>query len=331
MPNVKISFECQRDTAEIWEGLLASLDPEAVVGQEAVSLDQGQDLTSGDRVRLVAYLSEQVEPARLDGLAEIGAALTGESAQLAQEELPDVDWVSESQRGLALVQAGRVVVRSVEDHGPLAPNLVELRIEAANAFGTGHHGTTHGCLLSLLELLRRERVAEAKSMRLADIGCGTGVLAYAAAKLVKPGPKIVASDIDARAIVTARKNARANRVQQRTRFYVAPGVEHRQLRGGGQFDLVFANILSGLLVDMAPRLAPVVKSGGRLILSGLLVGHATTIERSYRALGFRIEGRHVQDDWVVLRLRKIRNVVPRTRQRGDQRFHPNRGGNWMHW
>ena len=332
MPNSKVSFDCLREHAEIWEGLLAGLDDAgAVVGQEAVSTANGNDLTSGDYVRLVAYFEGEFAYTALEPLIELGRAITGQRVDLDLEILADEDWATKSQQGLERLKVQRLLVMSAEDEAPVPAGSLPLRIQAANAFGTGHHGTTYGCLQTVQHLNKRLRRPQARSYRIADVGCGTALLAFAAAKVMNPRSPILASDIDARAIPTAMANAKANQVARRVNFFVAPDVRHPRYRRRCGFDLVFANILSGLLIDMAPRLSQVVRPGGRLVLAGLLIDHAVSVERAYRHLGYRLEKRLHSGDWAVLTLRRIRPVAPRVSQRGDQRFHPLKGGQWMHW
>ena len=331
MPNTKISFLCRREHAEIWEGLLAGLDPLAVVGQEAVSTDNGDDLTSGDLVRLVAFTSAEMNEADVSPTFALGAQITAESPDYALEVLVDEDWAAKSQQGLERLRVGRLLVKSPEDTGAVPGGLIPITIQAANAFGTGHHGTTYGCLAQVQTLAKRIRQPQRVKLRIADVGCGTALLAFAAAKLMRPETSILASDIDARAIPTAVTNAAANKVSKKTEFFVAADVQHQRFRTGPKHDLVFANILSGLLVDMAPRLSQVVKPGGRLVLAGLINDHAETVERAYRHLGYRLEKRLKSGDWSVLTLRRVKFVVTRCSRRGDQRFHPLKGGNWMHW
>ena len=331
MPNSKVSFDCPRVHAEIWEGLLASLDAGAVVGQEAVSTANGEDLTSGDDVRLVAYFDGVLTPEDLEPIAALGLAITGQAATMSIELLADEDWAAKSQQGLERLRVERLLVMSAEDEALVPAGVLPIRIQAANAFGTGHHGTTHGCLQTVQYLNKRVRRGQARAFRIADVGCGTALLAFAAAKIMNPRSPVVASDIDARAIPTAVANAKANQVSRRVNFFVAPDVRHPRYRRHQGFDLVFANILSGLLVDMAPRLSQVVRPGGRLVLAGLLIDHAVTVERAYRHLGYRLEKKIHAGDWAVLTLRRIRPVTPRISQRGDQRFHPLKGGQWMHW
>jgi ribosomal protein L11 methyltransferase len=202
------------------------------------------------------------------------------------------DWVAASLEGLEPVRAGRFLVHGAHRRAALLPNDIGIEIEASLAFGTGHHGTTRGCLLALDHLLRQSR-----PRRVLDVGTGTGVLAIAAAKALR-GP-IIAGDIDPAAIGVASANARVNGVASLIRFYVAPGLRHR-LVARGQFDLILANILARPLARMAPTLAAALEPHGRLILSGLLEADAPGILAAFRAHGIRLASRLAIEGWVTL-------------------------------
>ncbi len=210
------------------------------------------------------------------------------------------DWVAQVRRELSPVHAGRFVVHGRHDRGAVALNRTGLEIEAAMAFGTGHHATTLGCLLALDGLLLRG----VRPRRVADIGCGTGVLAMAAARAF-PGARVVASDIDPVAVATARANARANRVGGRTVFACAPGFRHALLRQAGPYGLVFANILAAPLRRLAPQMASAVAPGGMVILSGILARQAPGVEAVYRSHGFGPAERRRIGDWVILVMRRL--------------------------
>lgn len=212
-------------------------------------------------------------------------------------ELPARDWVAASLEGLAPVRAGRIVVHGFHDRRALRAGDIGIEIEAALAFGTGHHGTTRGCLLVLADARREGPLGD-----VLDVGTGTGVLAIAAAKL--GARRVVAGDIDAVAVEVARDNARLNGVR-RIRFYAAPGVRHAAAGGGRRgFDVVLANILQRPLLRLAPALAGRVARGGRLILSGLLVRDVPAILSAYRGVGFALERRRVLEGWATLTLRR---------------------------
>lgn len=234
---------------------------------------------------------------RPDGVVlDLLAAAHG-ARPFAVSKLDDRDWVAQVRRELAPVAAGRFVVHGGHDAGCVPLNRIGLMIEAAMAFGTGHHPTTVGCLLALERLARRGRVA-----RVADVGCGTGVLALAAIRLWRIGA--VAGDIDAVAVATAQANARANRAAARLRVVRSAGFRAGALRDGPAFDLVFANILARPLKRLAPDMAQRVRPGGHAILSGLLTRQAPGVEAVYRAWGFVPEARLRLGEWTTLTLRR---------------------------
>ncbi len=213
----------------------------------------------------------------------------------AVSELPETDWVAHVRRELAPVEAGRFFLYGSHDADRVPPGRVGLLIEAAMAFGTGHHGTTRACLLAL------DRLAEAgfAARTVADIGCGTAVLALAAAR-VWPEARILASDIDPVAVEVAQANARANGLAGRVECLAAEGFDHPVLAAAGRFDLVFANILMGPLIGLAPAMADSVAPGGHAILSGILQDQVPAIVDSYLPLGFTVSAREDLGDWSAL-------------------------------
>src|SRR5258708_2109317 len=180
------------------------------------------------------------------------------------------DWVAQSLEGLAPVAAGRFVVHGAHDRHRIAPNRIGVEIEAALAFGTGHHGTTLGCLMALDRMLNRRR-----PRRILDIGCGTGVLASAAARASRR--PVVASDIDPVSVEVARNNARLNRAGALVEIIRANGLSDRRMQARAPFDLVFANILLGPLKQLAHPIRRIAAPGARVVISGLLSGQANTV------------------------------------------------------
>ncbi|MFE3836285.1 50S ribosomal protein L11 methyltransferase [Pseudogemmobacter sonorensis] len=234
-----------------------------------------------------------------DGIAlEILATAFGAKSFLVSE-LPEVDWVAKVQRELHPVDAGRFFVYGSHDADKLPEGRVGLQIEATMAFGTGHHGTTLGCLLAF-DRLFSEGFRPAK---VADIGAGTAVLAMAAAKML-PEALVIASDIDPVAVEVARANLAINGLEGRVECLEAAGFDHRRLAAAAPYDLVFANILKGPLVELAPDMAAHVIRGGRIILSGLLVVQAKAIIETYLARGFRLLDRNDLGEWSALILER---------------------------
>jgi ribosomal protein L11 methyltransferase len=228
------------------------------------------------------------------------------------------DWVAASLEGLAPVEAGRFLVHGRHDRARLQANRLGIEIEAALAFGTGHHGTTRGCLLALDYLVKRRRTKKKtatptlplsgggrtrhESLRTLDVGTGTGVLAIAAAKALHR--RVLASDIDPRAVMIARENARLNGATPLIDFIHAAGLDVDRFRARGPFDLILANILLGPLVRLAPRMARLLAPGGRVVLSGLLNNQAQAALVAYRAQGLRLERRILLEGWTTLVLRR---------------------------
>ena len=203
------------------------------------------------------------------------------------------DWVKESLKGLRPVLAGRFVVHGYHDRGRIPRGRIAIEIEAATAFGTGHHGSTRGCLLALDELARGRR-----PRHILDLGTGSGVLAIAAAKLMhRP---VLATDIDRRAVQAARANARHNGVTGALSVVRATGLDAPQIAAGAPFDLVLANILLAPLQQLAAPLARQLMPNGRVVLSGLLAAQANAAIAAYRSQGLVLERSFALDGWVTL-------------------------------
>lgn len=212
------------------------------------------------------------------------------------EKLADADWLAMSLSGLPPVRAGRFFVYGAHDQGIVPHNTVNLKIDAGAAFGTGHHGTTVGCLMAFDELLKRERFE-----RVLDVGCGTGVLAIAAART---GSKVaVGTDIDQPSVRIANENAKLN--QAAARFVHAFGLNDRKVRRHGPYDLVFANILAPPLVALSQDIKNALSLGGVAILSGLLRTQERRVSAAYLARGFVLERRIHRDAWSALVLRRV--------------------------
>jgi ribosomal protein L11 methyltransferase len=225
----------------------------------------------------------------------ISAAGLAAADALAFERIARKDWVLESLHGLKPITAGRFVVHGSHDRGCAPVNRTAIQIEAAQAFGTGHHGTTLGCLLAL-DLLSKS----AKPQRILDVGTGTGVLAIAAARAFRR--PVLASDIDPYAVRIARDNARFNRSAPLVRVCRADGLAGADIRAGAPFDLVFANILLAALQKLAEPLTRLVAPRGRVILSGLLNAQGNAARAAYPH--FILERRIAIDGWATLVLRR---------------------------
>ncbi|WP_426033015.1 50S ribosomal protein L11 methyltransferase [Cypionkella sp. TWP1-2-1b2] len=214
-------------------------------------------------------------------------------------ELPEIDWVAKVRRELSPVEAGRFFVYGSHDADKVPADKIALQIEATVAFGTGHHGTTLGCLRAF-DRLYGEGFRPAK---VADIGCGTAVLALAAAAVL-PDALVIASDIDEVAVDVAEANVAINHMEGRIETMEAAGFAHPRLAEAAPYDLVFANILKGPLVELAPDMAKHLAQNGLIILSGLLVVQAEAITAAYVANGFTPQAREDLGEWSCLVMRR---------------------------
>ena len=212
---------------------------------------------------------------------------------LAFETLAPTDWVTKGLDGLTPVEAGRFVVHGKHHRMRVPANLIAIEIEAALAFGTGHHGTTRGCLIALDRILKARRPRS-----ILDIGTGTGVLAIAAAKALRR--PVLASDIDAPAVRIARENARINRVGAFVEVIDAAGLGKDRFRRHTRFALILANILLSPLQRLATPMAQLAAPGAYVVLSGLLSAQAGTALASYRARGFVLADRVSLGGWTTL-------------------------------
>jgi ribosomal protein L11 methyltransferase len=227
--------------------------------------------------------------------AILGVLAGHPNLRVATEVLADADWLAMALSGLPPVRAGRFFVYGAHDKGLAPASTINLRIEAGAAFGTGHHGTTVGCLLAFDELLKAQAFP-----KVLDVGCGTGVLAIAAART--GSALAVGTDIDADSVRIANENARLNRAG--ARFIHASGLDHPEVRAGKPYDLVFANILAPPLVALAQDIKRALRPGGVAILSGLLRTQERRVLAAYASRGFRLERRIHRDAWAALVLRR---------------------------
>jgi ribosomal protein L11 methyltransferase len=276
-------------------------------------------------------------------------------AAIAFARIKPTDWVRESLAGLQPVVAGRFVVHGAHDRDRVPENRIGIEIEAALAFGTGHHGTTRGCLIALDRIckswsrqdpvirhleVRAKRASKdrrptpfegraarghlrvTKSARVLDLGTGSGVLAIAAARALRR--RVIATDIDAGAVRVAHANARLNRAGGLIEVVKADGVTARALRAHAPFDLIFANILLGPLQRIAAPLVRLTHPGARVVLSGLLPVQANAVIAAYRPLA--LERRLDLDGWTTLVFRRgtRRTVAPLPRPPRAQSFQMNR-------
>ncbi len=225
------------------------------------------------------------------------ATVAGDAAARAVtfEPVPAKDWVAATLADLAPVTAGRFVVHGAHHRTRVPANSIGIEIEAGLAFGTGHHGTTRGCLLALSDMVRR------RPRHVLDLGTGSGVLAIAAAKALRT--RVLASDIDRQAVHTARANARQNGLAPLVECLHAAGLTAPRLAAAAPFDLVLANILLGPLTRLARPLTRLLSPGAHVVLSGLLRAQEPAALAAYRPNGLVLERRIALDEWVTLVLR----------------------------
>jgi ribosomal protein L11 methyltransferase len=270
-------------------------DPDIVISGSEVAEDRPDDW------QFEAWMPRK--PTRADKAAL--AALFREGApDLLVERLPEVDWVTQSQQGVEPIRAGRFFVRTPEFSPPRDATLRDFVIPASRAFGTGQHATTAGCLAMLGEMKARGTLVR----NLADIGTGTGLLAFAALHLW-PSALATVSDIDAVCADVVIDNAARNGIAMGPRagevtMVVADGMAHPLLQVRGPYDLIIANILAGPLIELAPDFARSLVPGGSLLLAGLLETQEAQVRAAARRAGLRLAARLVNGDWSILWLRK---------------------------
>lgn len=238
------------------------------------------------------FAGEAFDADRLRELVEIAAG-PELAATVDFSAVEEKDWVAASLEGLAPVRVGPFMVHGAHDRARLSTNVIGIEIEAALAFGTGHHGTTQGCLAALADAARVGR-----PRRVLDVGTGTGVLAIAAARRFHTN--VVASDIDIVAVRTARANARANKAGPGITLLHAAGADARNIADGGPYDLILANILLPPLKRLARPLRTLLAPGGRIVLSGLLVSQVPAALAAYRCQGLHLVTRRHIEGWATL-------------------------------
>jgi len=292
-----------RDTAHALAGALQNLIEPA---PDALSLfeirDPGSSSPSGplggfpSGWQIDAYFDA---PPSADTLSVDLASIVGcAPPHIDVAQVPDENWVAISQDALPPVRAGGFTIHGSHDRHRvgLSPHAIE--IDAGEAFGTAHHATTYGCLEAIGELTRKFRF-----YNVLDLGCGSGVLAIAVRRR-QPGARILATDIDAHSCHVARANLRINRLTRRIAIATATGLAHPEILQRAPFDLIIANILAAPLIELAPDIARYMRSGGTLVLSGLLVTQSRQIIATYRAAGFQVVSHRRIAEWSTLTLNR---------------------------
>ena len=277
-----------RGPRRVAEAAAEAIDADALLEGATYSiLEEDED---HDVWRIDAFPTAEEEDARLQDLLGGYPEL-----KLTVEALADADWLAMALSGLPPVRAGRFFIYGIHDRGQVPASTVNLRIEAGAAFGTGHHGTTVGCLIAYNDLLKARRFN-----RVLDVGAGTGVLAIAASKT---GTRTaVGTDIDPISVRISNENAALN--HSRARFVHANGLNHRKVRRDAPYDLVFANILARPLVSLSMPIRGALKPGGLVILSGLLRTQERFVKAAYLSHGFRLVRRIHRDAWCTLVMQK---------------------------
>lgn len=300
--NWLFTLPCTRSEAEALhhdDEWVALLDPMPTIVAEEV------EAFNDAKWQVKAYFAEKPDGVILDRLQN--RLPSSANAKPVLELLPDEDWLVMSQQGLKPVSAGRFYVHTSDNKGPVPAGATVFQIEASQAFGTGGHETTSGCLA----MLDRMKMSGLRFNHIADIGTGTGLLAFAARSLW-PSAHITASDIDPVSIDVTAYNADINAVllgqsAGRVALCVAQGTDHDMLQGRAPYDLVIANILAGPLIELASSFAVITQEGGSLILAGLLNTQTDAVLTKYRNHGFRLQRRIDSGDWPCLWLVKRRN------------------------
>ena len=298
----RVTLACTRAEAE---ALPDSEDLFPFASTPPVIVADEPDPARPDDWRIHAYFADQPSNDDLDRLATLAAQSTA-----AIEQLGEDDWVTMSQAGLEPIRAGRFFVHTPVHRDAVPEGATAYEIDAGLAFGTGHHATTAGCLAALDRL----EGAGATFTNIADIGTGTGLLAFAALSLW-PDAKGIATDIDPIAIDVTSDNARINQVRighgaGELLLAVGDGMDHPILTARAPFDLLVANILAGPLIDLAPSFAASVTPGARVVLAGLLDTQADAVIKAYEAQGMALVERR-QGEWCVLVLQAPTASSPR--------------------
>jgi len=299
----KVSLPCTRAEADMIaedQPFLADSDSTpTIVASES-------DSNRPDEWMIDVYCQTEPDAALIDNLLQLSPSAQAAAFQPIVEMLDDEDWVTLSQQGLEPLRAGRFHVHTSSDQPSTDPKLTNLCIDAGQAFGTGHHETTMGCLQSLDRLRRTGQ----RFRNIADVGTGTGLLAFAAHHLW-PDAKIIASDIDPVAVTVTGESAGQNAIplgnrRSQIRLVQSNGLDHPALKQRAPYDLIIANILAGPLVALAPQIAAASTTGTVLLLAGLLSRQKAEVVRAYVREGFRLRHTQLDNEWPSLMLVKSR-------------------------
>lgn len=291
MTQTRLHFTtCKADAERAYAALEPAFEDDGLP-LAIVEIDEERDIHE------VSLYADAGEVDAVEGRIKAILAGLSLSASIEREVLPDVDWVTRSLEGLKPVRAGRFFVHGAHDRDQRQEGDIAIEIEAGLAFGTGHHGTTAGCLEMLESVVAAEQPKNAL-----DLGTGSAVLAIALARIADI--PVLATDIDPVAVEVAAANTALNGVSERVETVTATGFDHPVFAQRGPFDLIVANILAGPLIEIAPDMAAHAKEGGSLILSGILDRQEQAVVAAYLAAGFRhVRTTHL-DGWVTIHLKR---------------------------
>jgi ribosomal protein L11 methyltransferase len=285
-------FPCSRAEGEA----LATIEPDLGIEPPPTIMTSEPDLSRPDEWQLDVYLPQEPDAALIERIRALVPSVGGMAPRI--EKIEDEDWVTLSQGSLEPIRAGRFYIHTAAHAESVPADAVAFRIEASRAFGTGHHETTAGCLTALDRL-----ASEGKAFRnVADIGTGTGLLAFGA-RTLWPDAAILASDIDPVAIEVTAENMAINAIPgDAIALVAADGMDDPRIQAAAPFDLIIANILAGPLIALAPDLSATLAQNGTIILAGLLASQAEDVLAAYASTGMRLTARIDSGDWSILTL-----------------------------
>jgi ribosomal protein L11 methyltransferase len=291
MSQTRLHVTAPRDAAMRIYGTLEQAFEDDGFPLAILELDEASDIHE------VSLYVDEDDLARVEAEMRRIVGTAGEKLTLESETLPDIDWVARSLEGLKPVRAGRFFVHGAHDRALSHVGAIAIEIEAGLAFGTGHHGTTSGCLEAIDRVVRRERPRNAL-----DLGAGSAVLAIAVAKLARI--PVLATDIDPVAVRVAKENIKLNGASAYVEAATATGFHHPVFAANAPFDLIVANILARPLMQLAPDMARHVGPGGSLILSGILDRQRDAVVAAYVGQRFRHVTTLHREGWVTLHLKR---------------------------
>ncbi|MDB5505509.1 MAG: ribosomal protein methyltransferase [Devosia sp.] len=288
MPLSQLSAPLSKDQA------YALVDAVMDDGELAVTASAHEDLETGEWV----FEATCNEAPDVEAFSELARLTLGGAVEFAIEPIdPEINWVAKSLEGLQPVIAGGFYVYGSHETGPIPAGMSSIRIDAAQAFGTGHHETTTGCLEAIDRVLKHSR-----PRNLLDVGTGTGILAIALA--MRTRLPVIATDIDPIAVKTTAENARDNGVAGLIHPLVAAGLDHPAIARAAPYNLIVANILAKPLIDIAASMSRASTRGGTAILSGLLDRQASSVTAAYVQCGYRLTRKIIRGEWATLILQK---------------------------